>query len=504
MHITSSTTHSAVSEPPSAARLAQLEAENQQLRWQVAQLKKQLYGPASEKAETYVEEQGLLDVLAERGEPPATDEVVLPADEKEEPAPKKSRRHRAPATLQRVTTTIDPPDTHCPHCGIAGTVIGFERSERIEYIPAKLIVQEIIRRKWAFKCGEGGVAIAPVPPNVIERGRPGPGLVSFLVCSKFIDHLPLHRLQQSLERLGVHIPSSTLCDWVSAAAQWLQPVVREMKLELLAGDYVQVDETPVRILDPDIKGKCGSGYLWVVGRPFGDVVFEFHPGRGTEYAQQLLGNFKGYLQRDGYGVYGQLAREGAGRLLPCGCLAHARRKFVEAQFDEPAEAQWVLGQIQKLYRIEKHARTEAFTPAQRYELRQSLAPPLWATLKVRLEQLQPTLLPKSPLGKAVKYMLNEWEPLQTYLSDGRLEIDNNLTENAIRPTAVGKKNWLFIGHPDAGWRSAVIYSIIVSCRRRKLDPWAYIQDLLTRLPSATNQQIPEFTPARWKPPTAPS
>jgi len=488
--------------PEAQAAVLRLQLENQQLRWQVQHLKKQLYGPSADTApapEHYSQEQQLLDVLPERGEPPATQDVVLPEGQAQpsSPAPRRNP-HPQPKVLETVTERIEPEEKICPHCGQPKCEIGCERSERLEYVPAKLIRHEIIRPKLACPCGQGTVVIAPLPATVIEKGKPSPGLLSQVVLTKYEDHVPLYRQQQQFQRLGVCLARSTLSDWIERGAEWLQPIVRCMKNELLAGDYLQVDETPVRVLDPEVKGQSVKGYLWVAGRPGGDVIFEFHPGRGKEYAQELLGDFRGYLQRDGYGVYGSLTQVPESGLKACACLAHVRRKFVDALLDEPTEAQWFVDQIRKLYRIEAHARSEGLRAEQRYLLRQELAPAIWTDIKSRLDQVGPTVLPQSPLGKAIKYAVGEWQPLQTYLQDGRLEIDNNLTENAIRPSAIGKKNYLFIGHPQAGWRSAVIYSVIVSCRRRGIDSWSYLKDLFTRLPGATNQQIAEFVPARWK------
>jgi len=213
----------------------------------------------------------------------------------------------------------------------------------------------------------------------------------------------------------------------------------------------------------------------------------------------LLGEFSGYLQRDGYGVYGSLAKEWPTRFKPCGCLAHARRRFVDALEHDPSQGHEVVTELRSLYAIEGRAREKAMTAEQRHQLRQELSVPILARIKDRLDALQSTVLPQSPLGKAVSYALAEWPALNRYLQDGRVEIDNNLTENALRPSCVGKKNYLFFGHPEAGWRSAVIYSIIVSCRRRKIDPWIYLRDLMHRLPAATNQDIPNLVPARWKP-----
>jgi transposase len=400
--------------------------------------------------------------------------------------------------LETVTERIEPAEPVCAHCGKTKCEIGCEKSERFEYVPAKIIRHEILRPKLACPCGQGAVSIAPLPPQVIEQGQAGASLVAQVLVAKFADHLPLHRQQQQFARLGLNFPRQTLCDWVEKGAEWLQPVVREMKRELLAGDYVQVDETPVRVLDPEVPGRCATGYLWVAGVPGGDVIFEFHPGRGREYAEQLLGGFQGYLQRDGYGVYSSLARADAG-LIGVGCWAHARRKFVEALEERPAEAGVIVTELRKLYLIERHAREEALRPEQRFRLRGELSAPILAALKPRLEALLPGCLPQSPLGKAIKYALAEWEPLNRYLADGRLEIDNNLTENAIRPSAVGKKNWLFIGHPEAGWRSAVVYSVIVSCHRRGIEPWDYLRDVLQRLPAMKQSDLQTLLPRCWKP-----
>jgi transposase len=490
--------------PAAHALIEQLAQQLQQSQWRIAQLEKQLYGSTRDRAPSQLSpEQILMELFPAPAEPPATDNVVLPAGEKTSPErPSRRARHPQIRELETVTQRLEPEEKICPHCGQAKCEIGCEKSERFEYVPAKVIRHEIIRPKLACRCGQGQVAIAPLPPTPVEKGQPGPGLLAQVVGSKFEDHLPLHRQQKQLERLGVYFPRQTLGDWVEKAAEWLQPIGRLMKAELLAGDYLQVDETPIKVMDPDLPGRCATGYLWVAGRPGGNVVFEFHPGRGKEYAQHLLGDFKGYLQRDGYGVYGALAKERPG-LIPCACLAHVRRKFVEALESEPKEAPWFVDQLRKLYLIESHARQEGMSAKQRLELRQRLAPPIWQTMQERLRVLSPTLLPQSPLGKAVRYALGEWEALQTYLRDGRLEIDNNLTENAIRPSAVGKRNWLFIGHPEAGWRSAVIYSVLASCRRHGVDSWEYLKDVFTRLPAATNQELDQFLPANWKAHRAP-
>jgi transposase len=482
--------------------LEQAHALIEQLQWRVSQLEKQLFGPTSDRAvstENLSKEQIILSLFPAPAEPPATTEVAVAGlpPTPEQVNPRRPVRTPAARVLETVTQRIEPEEKLCPHCGKCE--IGCEKSERFEYVPARIVRHEIIRPKLACPCGQGTVSIAPLPPTPVEKGYPGPGLMAQVMLSKYDDHLPLYRQEQQFARLGVHFPRQMLCDWVEHGARWLQPLVRQMKQELLVGDYLQVDETPVKVMDPEVKGKCATGYLWLAGRPGGDVIFEFHPGRGKEYGQALLGDFKGYLQRDGYGVYGALARERPG-LIPCGCMAHVRRKLVEALDHQPTEAQWLVVEVRKLYLIEAHAREQGMTAEQRHSLRRELAPPILQGIKARLEELRPTLLPQSPLGKAATYTLGEWDALNRYLQDGRVEIDNNLTENALRPSCIGKKNYLFFGHPEAGWRSAVIYSVIVSCRRRKIDPWEYLRDMMRRLPAAKNHQIPDLGPSRWKPP----
>jgi transposase len=471
----------------------------QQSQWRVAQLEQQLYGPSSErKAEgsALSKEQVLLSLFPAPAEAPATKEVVLAPTEAPEPRP---RRQFAIKAVETVTERIEPQEKVCPHCGKEKCEIGCEKSERFEYIPAKVVRHEIIRPKLACKCGQAGVSIAPLPPTLVPQGSADSSLVAQVILAKYVDHLPLYRQQQIFVRLGVNLPKSTLGDWVRHGATGLEPIVREMKRQLLAGDYLQADETPVNVLDPDVKGKTVKGYLWVMGLPGNNVVFEFHPGRGKAEAKKLLDGFQGYLQRDGYSAYSSLVNEPGQKLIPVGCWAHARRKFVDAESDHPAHAPPFIAELRKLYLVEAVAREQQLDPEQRKALRQDKAKPILDQLLPKLEQALAQNLPESPLGKAARYCLNEWPALTRYLDHGRLEIDNNLTENAIRPSAVGKKNWLFIGHPEAGWRSAVIYSIVVSCQRRGIDPAQYLTDVLRRLPAMKQSELPSLLPANWKP-----
>lgn len=483
--------------PESHALITKQFHENQQLQWRVRQLEKELFGPSSERQSQgeVSKEQILMSLFPPPAKPAATQMVLLRLNEPK--AETRERRQPEARVLETITEVIEPEEKVCPRCGKAKCEIGCEKSERFEYVPAKIIRHEIIRPKLACGCGESGVSIAPLPAMVVEQGQPGASLVAQVILSKYDDHIPLYRQEQQFERLGVIFPRQRLCAWVEKGAGLLMAVVREMKKDLLARDYLQVDETPVKVMDPEVKGQCALGYLWVAGVPEGDVIFEFHPERSKECALKLLGDFKGYLQRDGYSAYGALAKERP-QIVPVGCWAHARRKFVEAAELESAEGLEVVDELRKLYLIERHARDECLTVEQRWKLRQELARPVLEGLLPRLEEMREKCLPQSPLGKAIRYTLSEWKSLTRYVENGRLEIDNNLTENAIRPSAVGKKNWLFIGHPEAGWRSAVIYSLIVSCRRRGIDPWTYLRDVLKRLPGMSNRQVGELAPGRWR------
>jgi transposase len=478
----------------------------QQAEWHIRELRRTLYGPASERvAQSGLStEQALLALFPPPAEPPATADVVLPEAPAQPaapvPAPVRTPRQPALRELETVTERIEPTERNCPHCGRAKCEIGCERSERFEYIPARVIRHEIVRPQLACPCGQGKVSIAPLPPAPIAKGLPGPGLLAQILLAKYDDHLPLYRQEKQFARLGVCFPRQTLSDWVAQSAELLQLLVHRLKQRLLQSDYLQVDETPVKVQDPELKGKCATGYLWVLGKPGGDVLFEFHTGRGKVHARELLPGFqRGYLQRDGYSVYGSLARDHPG-IRPVGCGAHLRRKFFDALADNPVQAGWFVAQWRQLYLIERHAREQQLNPEQRLALRTEKAAPIVAAMKARLDELVlSSLLPQSPLGKALRYAREEWSAWTTYLEDGRLEIDNNLTENALRPACLGKKNWLFLGHPEAGWRSAVIYTLIASCRRRKLDPWAYLSDVLRRLPSMTNQEIDVLLPENWTP-----
>ena len=366
----------------------------------------------------------------------------------------------------------------------------------MDLIPARLIVRRTVRIKRGCRCGCGGVAIAPLLAALIPGSRLGLGLAVFILLSKYDDHLALYTLERIFrERHGMIIPRQQMVQWIEHIAGFLRLIVDRMWKRMKQGDYLQIDETPVRVLDPEVKGKAAKGYLWFFAQPKGDVILVFDQGRSHQVPAEQLRGFQGLFQSDDFSAYETLVKKLPG-VRRAGCAAHARRRFYEAALEGDRQGIWFIGRFRQLYRIEDEVRDQ--TPQERQAIRQAQAPTIWAEIKTRAEQLQPVLLPQSSLGKAVRYCLNEYEVLQIYLERPDYQIDNNLCENSIRPSCVGKRRWLFIGHPDAGWRSAVIYSIIQSCRRRSIDPQEYLTDVLGRLPAMKNTEIDCLLPENWQ------
>jgi transposase len=401
-------------------------------------------------------------------------------------------RQPLPAHLETERVVLEPEEVKQQPAG--WRKLGEEVTEELDWKPARFIKRLYIRPKYA---NAERIVIAPLPARLIEKGLPGAGLLTQVIVGKYEDHLPLYRQEQIYrQRHGVNLARQTLCGWVEAAADWLSPIYREMKAGLVAGDYLQADETPIRYLDPDVKGKSQQGWLWTYSHPRRDVVFEWHISRSREGPREFLKNFHGKLQTDGYGVYESLARERGGELTLIGCWAHARRGVHEA-LGEGRAAAWLVGQIGQLYAVEKTLREQKAGPNLRAAVRAWQSRPILVRLRRALEIVRRRVLPQSVLGQAIDYILARWEALIRYVDDGRLEVDNNLCENSIRPTAVGKKNFLFIGHPEAGQRSAVIYSVLGSCRRHGINPAEYLQDVFERLPKAKTSEVKSLTPAAW-------
>jgi transposase len=478
--------------------LAAVQAENKLLRQKLDALARRIFGISSEALNAA--QLQLLLTLPELAAAPTSPPTTAPI----EPAPRqvavrKDRAPRLPEQLPVIEEVIDPePVKAQPE---QWRCIGQEVSEQLDYEPGRFLCRRTIRRKYVHRTEvDATPVIAPLPECLQERGIAAPGLLAHVLVSKYCDHLPLYRQEQIFaQRYKINLPRQTLARWVELAADWLQPIYEHIRTGVLAGGYVQVDETPINYLEPG-HGKTKQGYLWTSSRPGGEVFYHWTTSRAAACLEQILPvNYRGTVQCDGYSAYRAFAHGRNGTVALAGCWAHVRRKFYEARETTPRVAGWLLRQLQHLYAIESALRERKVGPQLRQAVRASESRPLVARFERVLLRLKASgkYLPQSPLGIAIDYTLGQWTPLQVFLADGRVELDNNLVENAIRPTALGKKNWLFIGEANAGERSAIVYTVIESCRRRGVEPYAYLRDVLTRLPHLTNKQVPQIVPAAW-------
>jgi transposase len=479
---------------------AKLKIQVLEERLRLERIKK--YGPGSEKLSDA--QLRLLDL-----EPGVSDAEVqaesqreaLPAPEKQQP---KRRQHPGrqglPAGLPRVERVIvcTPEQCACEACGQAKAVIGYDVSEQLDVEPAKYFVLVTKREKRACKhCEEGGVAAAPAPARIIEKSLVSDRVVIDTVVAKYSDHLPLYRQSVILQReAGVEIGRATLDGWVMRVGELLIPIVDVMRRELLCGTYIQADETPVDVQLRDGRGQNHQAYLWQYSRPGGGVVFDFRLGRGREGPKDFLGQFEGILQTDGYVAYESV---GGPKLVHAGCWSHARRKFVDAVKLNPDDAvsTCIVKRIDELFGIDALAREENLDYAARYVLRLERAQPLVEIIRREVEAARDASLPSSALGKAANYTLSQWRKLTRFLEHAELELSNNLTENSMRPVALGRKNWIHIGSQQAGPKVAAILSIVETCRRLKIPVRAYLAAVLPGIADISIQRLADLTPAAW-------
>jgi len=471
-----------------------LAAENQQLRQRIDWLLRKLFGKSSEK----LTPGQLCFDLGENGVTPDAPEAPLEADEvlHAHPVRKRGKRIELPADLPVVEERLIPEEVQAePE---AYRQISEEVFEQLDIIPAQCFKRRIIRPKFV-RIDDRSLppVIAPAPKRIIENSIASSGLLLYLVCAKYIEHLPLYRLEQSLKRqFGVFIDRKLMSGWMYRLAQMLAMIYEALRDELRSSGYLQVDETPVRYLNPG-TGKCGQGYLWVYNSPKGSVLFEWHTGRKGDCMKKMLLDFSGFVQHDGYVAYGSFRRKHQKEesIVAAGCMAHMRRNFHEAQEDSET-ARLILNEIAKLYQVE--ARLRENPKLDRRQNRQQESVPVLESIKATLLKVKGSHLPKSLTGQAIDYALARWEQLVIYTEHAELEIDNNLVENAIRPTAVGKKNWLFFGSAEAGQTSAIFYSLIGSCKALGLIPEEYLRAVCEALAGMTNQTAKDWTPAAWK------
>lgn len=470
-----------------------LQIENKLLSEKVQFLLRRMFGRKTEKIDAQ-HLQLLLQGLEVEETPPQDDPPPSP------PSPPRARREqskpRIPANLPVEDKVIIPAEVEAnPQ---VYKCIGEEVTEELDVDPARYFKRRIIRRKFVRKDQPAQApVIAPLPPRLIEGGYASAGLLVDIILRKYVDHLPLYRQERILKtRHGIDLSRKTMCDWLGKVADWLTPIYNHVRDDLIRSGYMQADESPVWYCRGD-GGGSSLGYLWAYHHPGADVLFEWHTGRGAKCLEKMLRDFMGTVQTDGYIAYQTFGRQN-GRIIWAGCWAHARRKIFEAQDEAPVLAGWLLNQIGHLYRLEAELRKMRAGARLRQAMRANLSRMILARIKKALSRKMPAYLPQSRMGKAIGYALSQWEKLERFCEDGRIEIDNNLVENAIRPTALGKKNWLFFGSPDAGQRSAIIYTLLESCRRRGINQREYLLDVLTRLPAMKITEVAELTPGRWQ------
>jgi hypothetical protein len=326
----------------------------------------------------------------------------------------------------------------------------------------------------------------------------GAGLLAQIIIDKYVDHLPLYRQEQRFKREGVDIPYSTISDWIKNGCGLLDPLGEALKKIVISSDYLHADETPLKVLDKNKKGTTHRGFYWVYHNSINNLVwFDYREGRGREGPNEILKDFSGYLQTDGYNVY-DIFKENKD-ITVLHCMAHARRKFFEAKDNNPDIAEYALEQIGLLYAIERKAKEQKLTADEIFELRQAEAVPILESLGKWMKETYITSLPKSTIGKALGYSIQRWPELMIYASDGKLNIDNNPVENSIRPVAIGKKNYLFAGSHEAAGRSAMLYSFLGTCKLNSVNPFIWLQDVLGRISNHPINKIEELLPQNWKP-----
>jgi transposase len=461
----------------------------------------QKYGPASER---------LSDAQLELLElEPGVSNLEVQAESAREPLPPRrhSQRQRPhpgrqelPADLPHVERVIAcaPEQSQCCHCGEPMTVIGYETSEQLDVEPAKYFVLVSKREKRACQhCEQGGVAAAPAPARIIEKGLVSDRVVIDTVISKYSDHLPLYRQSVMLEReTGLEISRATLDGWVMTVGGLLIPMAAVMGRELVRGTYIQADETPVDVQMHDRRGQNHQAYLWQYSRPGGSVVFDFQLGRGRDGPKKFLAGFNGILQTDGYAAYDKVGGE---KLVHAACWSHSRRKFYEAHQVCPGEsvAKGIVLLIDDLFGIDAAARAQNLDLAARDQLRQQQARPLLETIRQKIEAALEQALPASKLGGAIAYTLGLWERLKLFLDYPELELSTNLAENSMRGVALGRKNWIHIGSPQAGPKVAAILSVVETCRRLEIPVRKYLSAVLPGLADLSIQKLAELTPAAW-------
>lgn len=470
-----------------------------QLQQQVDALIKRVRG---ERAPKDAPGQGLLypddDTSVSPVEVPVPPSLEDP--EKESKPKRKCRPHGRsipPANLRRVPKRHELTDAelNCPDCGSKRVEFGVETTYQYEYKPAEVYVIEHQRVKYACKGCEGCVAIGPKPIQLIDKCAAGPGLLAQIITDKYQDHLPLHRIEQRFARPGVHLPRSTMCDWMAGCANVMTPLWQLLKDWVLQSKVLHTDDTTAPVRDESLdKHRYGRLWGYIGDHAHPGIVFDYTKTHARDGPAAFLKTFKGFLQADAYGAYDGIYTGSNGTIVEVGCWAHARNKAVEATDSDPERVLAIKAWIRKLYDVEDEA--ENMSAADRLRLRQEKSVPLLTSLRQWLLAQQQWVLPKSSITTAINYMLNQWDALNRYTTDGDLHIDNNVSERTLKLIGMGRLNWLFLGSDKGGQTAAVLYTLTATCKQLGIDTAAYLRDVFERLPEATD--LAELLPHRWQ------
>lgn len=489
--------------------LATLAGERHQratLERKLEQLLRRLYGPRNETVDA--DQLPLFAGLTEpAGAPPVPAGEVAAEETATAPRRKGHGRRPLPKDLPRERKVYDVPvaERACPGCGAERTKIGEEVSEQLDYQPATLRVIEHVRPKYACPHCQEHVTITSLPARPIEKGLPAPGLLAHVVVSKYADHLPLYRQEGMFARQGVELSRKTLCDWMAVSAQLLEPIYQEMIRRVKQSRVIHTDDTRVPVQDEVGKTKSGRLWTYIGDRNHPYVVFDYTADHSRAGPQQFLDGYQGFLHADAFRGYDGIYLESNGAIVEVACWAHTRRKFYDERDKDPPRAHQALAFIRQLYAIEHEAKDweakhtdGAWDDDKRLSLRREKAVGVLEAFHAWLTEQLPQVLPKSPIAQAIAYALNNWEALCRYTTAGFLAIDNNVAERMVKQVVIGRKNWLFAGSDNGGRTAAVLFSLTVSCKTLRLDPFAYLRDVLDRVNTHPALRLRELLPDRWQ------
>jgi len=469
--------------------LVSVKSDYEYLKHQLSELKRMIYGSKRERFIPQDENQiSLFGDNAVKKADPEKEEIKYTRNKKSPKA--NAKRTEIPAHLPRKEEIIEPEDL--PE---GAKKIGESVTEILEYIPQNLFVRKIIRPKYITSQNdeETKIVTAKLPKLPIPKSYAGASLLSHIIVSKFVDHLPFFRIAKILKRQKIDIAESTINDWFRKISLLTEPLYNLLKQEILESDYAQADETPMPVLTKDKPGATHKGYYWVYHNPVTKaVVFKYEKTRGREGPDKFLSDFSGHLQTDGYTAYNNL--KNSSNINQLACMAHARRKFEHAKDNDPDKAEYALKKFAKLYDIERDLRENNADFDEIKKVRQDKSVPILKEFKQWLDENVNYTTPKSAIGKAFSYTLSLWPRLIKYTEDGKFMIDNNLVENSIRPVALGRKNYLFAGSHKSAQNAAIIYSILASCKINEINPFDYFNKILSELPNCPKENIKNLLP----------